>query len=839
MRISYEWLKELIDVPENPEELVGEFIRTGTEVDHIEKTGAHLDHVVTGLVLTKEPHSDSDHMSVCMEDVGMYHTDEQGNPVPLQIVCGAQNFEAGDKVVVALEGAVLPGDFKIKKAKKRGIDSCGMNCSTRELGLGDEHDGIIILPKDAPVGVPFGEYAQLSDTVLDCEITPNRPDCLSMLGIAREVGAIYNKPMHADLPQITHEVPVCSNQVVDVTIDDSSRCSRYVARVVRNVKVAPSPEWLCRRVIAAGARPINNVVDITNYVMFLTGQPLHAFDFDKLSDAGATESQCGCSCAPNAEQQDKRHIVVRAAHEGEKLTTLDGIERNLTCDMTVITDNGHTPIALAGVMGGANSDIDETTTTILLESACFDAGHTSRTSRSLNLISEASMRYERQVDAAFCGAAADIAAVLFEEICGAEVLQGCVDVYPEPVETADIVLRFDRVRALIGATIENDEMRDMLTALGCDIVEEFDGDGIQVHVIAPTNRPDLTREIDLVEEIVRLWGMDRVVPTLPAARNHAGGLTTDQRRERTVGGVLRACGLCETSTYCFADPQDLVRLGLESDALGVPVEIINPLVADESEMRRSMLPGLLHAVSYNQAHGVSDIALYEIGRIFIGHAHKSLPQEPLYAAGVIAGNRCDKTWNTAERAADFFDAKGIVEEVLHALCITKVRFKVADGTTYPWLQPGQAAEVIAQNRTLGWVGAIHPNVCAAYDIDGAVFAFCLSMKDLLALAQNQLPYKDVPTLPGVDVDLALVVDESVTAEQIMQRLTSAGGKLLASAVLFDVYRDPVRVGEGKKSMAYALTYRAADHTLSSEEVEAAHAKLVRKVCGGLGAEVRG
>ena len=819
MRISYEWLKTMVDVPENPSDLVDEFVRTGTEVEAVERVGADLDHVVTAKVISKQPHPDSDHMYVCQVDVGEKNLGADGKPEPLQIVCGAQNFNEGDHIVTAMIGAVLPGDFKIKKSKLRGVASMGMNCSERELGLGNDHDGIIILPKDAPVGMDFTDYRGMSDTVIDCEITPNRPDCLSMCGMAVEVSAMLDEDTHIELPRVQAECGPDAHDLVDVAIDDAELCQRYTARVVRNVKIGPSPEWLARRVIAAGSRPINNVVDVTNYVMYLTGQPLHAFDLGKLT-----------------ERDGKRHIVVRAAHEGEKLETLDGVERTLTPDMAVITDDGKCAVALAGVMGGMNSEIDENTTDVLLESATFSSGHVSRTSRNLDLMSEASIRYERQVDGANCANVAEIAAALFEQCCGAEVCPGTVDVYPVAVPAPVIDFRPDRARMLCGADVPDEFMTTRLARLGCKVEPADEG---HLTVTAPTNRPDLTREVDLIEEVCRLWGEGDITPTLPAAKNHAGGLTVEQRRVRLIGQTLRACGLSETSTYCFADPNDLVKLGITDEGRGIPVKIINPLVADQSQMRQSMLPGLVRSVAYNLDHGVPNVALYEIGRVFYGHENKSQPDEPSFVAGVMAGKRADDAWNQKFGEYDFFDAKGAVESLLDALRLTKVRFKVAEPEQYPWLQPGRAAEVLSQGEVIGWVGNIHPANLQKVGVDVPVVAFELSVEHLLRLAKKELPYVDVPTLPGVTHDLAIVVDEDVTYEQLVQRITSAGGKLLADVRLFDVYRDRVRVGEGKKSMAFSLTYRAADRTLTSEEVEKAHEKLVNKVLRATGGEIRG
>ena len=818
MRVSYEWLKEMVDVPADPQELVAEFVRTGTEVEAVERMGAEFDNIVTGQVLSKEPHPDSDHMWLCKVSVGEKNVDADGNPEPLQIVCGAQNFEQGDKIVVAMIGAELPGGFKIKKSKLRGVESCGMNCSARELGLSDDHSGIMILPEDAPVGVDFTDYQGLADTVIDCEMTPNRPDCLSMTGVAVEVSAMLDEDTHFELPQIQHEEGTPASELVDVTIDDPALCPRYTARVVRGVKIGPSPDWLARRVIAAGSRAINNVVDVTNYVMYLTGQPLHAFDLGKLTEVDG-----------------KRHIVVRAARDGEILTTLDGQERKLTSENTVISDGYDRAVALAGVMGGLNSEIDEDTVDVLLESAAFNSGNISRTSRVLDLMSEASIRFERMVDPNGCANVSDIAAALFESCCGATVCPGLVDAYPAPVAAPLISFRPARARLIGGAPIEDDFMAVRLERLGCTVERTSDE---AWDVTAPTNRPDLTREIDLIEEVVRLYGEGDIEPTLPAVRNHAGGLNPEQQRLRQIGRVMRACGLSETSTYCFADPRDLERLGMTDEGKGVPVKIIRPLVADQSEMRRDLIPGLLRAVAYNKDHGVANVHLYEIGRVLFGRENKSLPKEPTFVAGVLSGAWDDDAWNSKFLKHDFFDAKGIVEELLAQLRITKVRFKPADAESYGWLQPGMGAEVIAQNRSIGWVGSIHPNSLERFGVDDAVMAFEISVDALQALAQKQLPYQDVPTLPGIDVDLAIVVDESVTYEMLVQRITSAGGKLLKDVRLFDVYRDPARVGVGKKSMAFSLTYRADDRTLKSEEVEKAHAKLVAKVIRSTGGEVR-
>ena len=816
MRVSYDWLKTMIDVPESPEELSAEYIRTGTEVEAIDVVGESFDHVVTAQVLEKTPHPDSDHMYVCRVDVGTANVDADGNPEPLQIVCGAQNFEAGDHIVTAMVGAELPGDIKIKKSKLRGVVSCGMNCSARELGLGGDHSGIMILPEDAPVGMPLDEYLGSSDTVLDCEITPNRPDCLSMIGMARETGAIFDRDFHVELPAIKAETGRATADELSVKIADEGLCDRYVARIVRNVHVAPSPDWMVKRLNALGIRPHNNIVDITNYVMMLTGQPLHAFDLSTF-----------------VERDGKRSVVVRAATEGEKFQTLDGENRVLDAGMGLITD-GERPVALAGVMGGMDSEITDATVDVMVESACFDAGRTSHTSRDLSLISDASIRFERQVDERGCIEVADVTCALIEELAGGEVAPGYIDVYPAPKEIAPLTLRYQRILDICGAPIERDFVERALTRLGCTV----EAAGEDYLVTPPSFRPDLPREIDLIEEILRLWGMGRVEATIPAAKNHIGGLTREQKLTRKVGSILRACGLNETTTFGFAAPGDLEKIGMSAEGRGLPVVLMNPLVAEQTEMRRSLLPGLLQSVAYNEAHGTANVQLYEIGSLFHGRENASLPKETHSVAGVLSGAMGDATWNQKFKPLRFFDGKGVVEELLAQLRLPKVRFRPAEGEGYGFLQPGRCAEVLSGGTVLGWVGEIHPAAREAHDIDLPVVAFELDLDKLIRGARNQENYHEFSQYPSVEHDLAIVVPEEVTCEDLERRIVSAGGKLLSDVRLFDVYRDAIRVGLGKKSMAFALTYRADDHTLTSEEVERAHQKIVNKVCKAVGGEVR-
>lgn len=823
MKVSLNWLSEYVEVPTDLKAFCDRLDLTGTGVEGVERTGDMYDHVVTGKILEKQAHPDSDHMWVTKVDVGAANVDKDGNPEPLQIVCGAQNFNQGDHVVVATIGAVLPGDFKIKKSKLRGVVSCGMNCSARELGIGSDHDGIMILPEDAPIGMPLADYLKLSDSVLDLEITPNRPDCLSMVGMAREVGAMYavdvKNPLDemeaalqegADLPAI--------DELATVTVEDVDRCPRYTARVIKNVQVGPSPDWLAERVTAAGARSINNVVDVTNYILFLFGQPLHAFDYDKLVD-----------------ETGKANVVVRAAKEGEKLLTLDGEERELTTDMTVIA-TPEKAVGLAGVMGGLDTEVTDETTTILLEAATFEPGRTSRTSRNLGLISESSMRYERRVDDVEIDRMSAAAAQLLAEVSGGIVVPGLIDVYNTKTESETLEFRIPRFQGMMGETIPRDFIVDMLQRLGCAVSEK---DEQTLTVVPPTFRPDLEREIDLYEEVLRLYGMDRIPSTLPGGPGRVGIKTEAQRTMDKINNTLRACGLNETMTYSFADPHELEQLRMPTEGMGIPVELLNPLNAEQSVMRQSIIPGLMRSVAYNQSRGVHNIQLYETGVVFFGAEGRKSPKERNRLAVVMAGAMSDPSWNQASVAFDFFDGKGVIESLMRELALAKPRFKALSAEEAPHLQPGRAAQVLDGGTVLGWIGEIHPLACDAYDVQAPVVAFELDLDALIKCARPARDYVDVPVFPAVTMDVAFVVDESVTHEQLSRCISSAGGKLLDKAQLFDVYRDKERLGAGKKSMAYALEYRAADRTLTTEEVDKQHARLIKKVCGATGAEVRG
>lgn len=803
MRVSMKWLRELVDVDLPIGELTDLLDMTGTKVEAVHTLGAAMQGVVVGRILTKERHPDAETLWVTTVDVGAAD--------PLNIVCGAQNFEAGDKVPVATVGTTLPNGVTIKKAKLRGIVSEGMNCSPIELGIGTEASGLMILPADATVGMAFAEYHGASDTVLELEVTPNRPDCLSMAGVAREVGAVTGTSARvpASLPEESGEPIDCS---VSVAIEDPSLCARYTARLVRGVKIGPSPAWLAERVAAAGARPISNVVDVTNLVMFELGQPLHAFDAETLGREGG-----------------KRAIKVRLAKPGETLVTLDEQKRALADDTLVIADPSGA-VALAGVMGGRDTEVTDSTTEVLLEAACFDPASTGRTSRRLALISEASMRFERGVDANGCIAALDMAAALLAEVAGGTVAPGVIDEYPRPAEPVVVALRVSRLNALLGTELARETVTGILERLGLTV----SGDSEDLSVTVPTFRPDIVREADLIEEVVRVHGMGAVPSTLPAGRGRVGGMTADQKRRERIGSALRGAGLNEAITWSFADPADVERTGWVFGPGELPVRLLNPMSSEQSLLRFTTLPGLVRAVADNRRKGVPDVHLYEIGSVWWTASGRKQPKERAVVAGALSGSWDRPGWNDAGVELGFFDAKGVLESVIGDLGIARFRLRPAD---LPHLQPGRAAEVIVGGDVVGWLGEVHPRVLAAYECAGPVAVFELQLKALQKAARDIRPFAELPRFPGVKMDLALVVPDGVSAERVEQAIRSAGGKLLEEVRLFDVYRGK-GIARGQVSLAFALVYRHPEQTLTDEEVAVLHDKVVRKATSAVGGELR-
>lgn len=808
MKVSLNWLKEYVDFNLFAEELAERFNMTGTAVESIDYLGQELKDVVVGQIKTIRSHPNADNLTLCLVNVG---------DRDLQIVCGARNMKEGDKVPVALVGAVLPSGFQVKKTKIRGIESEGMMCSEAELGLGEDTSGLMILSQDIKVETNLAEALNLIDVIFELDITPNRPDCLSLIGIAREVAVITGGKLKMPAIEI-NETSKYAHEAVEVEIVDGELCPRYGARVITDVTIGPSPLWLQRKLLKAGMRPINNVVDVTNYVMLELGQPLHAFDFEKIKG---------------------KKVIVRRARKDEVLLTLDNFLRKLDEEMLVIADTKE-PIALAGVMGGAYSEVSENTKTILLESANFNPVSIMRTSRKLGLLSESSNRFEKGVDPNGAIRALARAAQLIIETAGGAILKDPVDVYPQPIHPRTIRLRPARANNVLGINISDGEMIQILESIelkvsqssclptGRDTKTQFD-------VIVPTFRPDLEREIDLIEEIARLYGFDKIPSTLPASREKRGSLSFEQKISRQIKDFLIAAGLNEVITYNFIDPVVLDKLRLPDDnPLRKVIKLKNPLSEEQSIMRTSLIPGLLQVIQHNVNRGEYNVRIFEIGRTFFLDNHKILPKETVTISGALTGTWEGRQWYKTEEALDFFDVKGLISHLLESLGI---KDWLVTQAIHPIFHPGRCAEVIANNQVIGIFGEIHPDIQIAYDLPERVVVFELEEKKLISLANLIRSFTMLPKYPGITLDLAVVVDKKVSTEEVEKIITQWGTALLKKIELFDLYAGK-QVLPGKKSLAYSLTYRADDRTLTSEEVSKIHDRVIKKLKEELKAEIR-
>jgi phenylalanyl-tRNA synthetase beta chain len=795
MKISLKWLRELCPVDLPDDEIARRLTLAGLEVEG-RQIIAIGEGVVAARVAAREPVPGSDHLSVCRVDDG------SGTH---QIVCGAQNYQAGDIVPMARPGATLPNGMQIKRAKLRGVESDGMLCSERELGLSDDHAGLMILPRDARIGTPLDEMLGLPDTVFEINVTPNRPDALSHQGVARELSALTSVAVaEAETkPTGTGSLPA------KVDIDDTERCPRYVALVIEGVKVGPSPLRVQGRLRSCGVRPISNVVDATNLALLELGHPLHAFDLDQLAGS---------------------RIVVRRAREGEPMTTLDGKQRKLTADDLVIAD-GEKPVALAGVMGGATSEVSERTTRILLESAMFQPAGVRRTARRHALHTEASHRFERGMDEHAADKAARRCAELIVELAGGRVLDGSIDVYPKPRELPKVYVRPSRVSEILGVEVSDAEVDERLRALRLVPV----GDG---RWSVPSWRSDLRREIDCIEEIARLRGFD----TIPVRVHKAGvGETAaiDPQRLATqrARGALAAHGLDEVLNYSFVSAADLAALGAPE-----PMLVANPLTVEQGAMRTTLLAGLLRNLGHNLKRGSHDLKLYELGRTYLRERDPAHPEGPLAWPAhegrrlgfALAGTRAAKAWTGGGEPLDFYDLKGIVEDVLEAMG--------ADGRFVPGrhaaLHPASSASVDLGGTIVGHLGQIHPSLAGHFELPPQVWLGELDWDALLRRAQAVRPLAGVPRFPAVARDLAFVVDASVPAEVLLGEIRAADGDgLLEHVSLFDVYRGaPVR--EGRKSMAFGLSLRAPDRTLTDAEADALCSRIRERLKAKVGAEIR-
>jgi phenylalanyl-tRNA synthetase beta chain len=801
MKVTLNWLKQYVDFNWSPEELTERLTMLGLEVEGVQKISGAFDGIVVAQVITRDKHPGADKLSLCRLNDG---TGER------QIVCGAQNFKAGDKVPLILPGASLPmkpGDkepFTIKVGKIRGVESHGMLCSHEELQIDPEaighkkEDGLLILREDAKVGQPFGEYLGRSgsDVVYDLEVTPNRPDLNSVIGIAREIAAVTGNSLKT--PEVrSQKSEVRTDSLVAVKIEDAELCPRYTARVVKGVKVGPSPNWLKSTLEKVGIRSISNVVDVTNYVMLEIGQPLHSFDYHLIAKGA----------------DGKPTIVVRRAGAGEKFKTLDNQERALTGEMLLIADETK-GIALAGVMGGANTEINNSTVDVLIESAYFAPVNIRRTSKLLGLRSESSYRFERGADLGICDWASQRAAQLILETAGGQLAEGVVDVQPKVKAEKQITLHFAKSKDLLGIGISHADQVGYLNKLGLKTVAQQPG---ECTFAIPSWRVDLKREVDLIEEVGRLFGIDKIPSTPPrgALGSNAFDSVFDQIGE--VRRILAGLGLNE------AQGQTLIAKSECRPENGALVALANPLSSDMDVLRPSLLPGLIHSLRHNVSRKNYDVALFEIGRVF-GSPNGEAKEERRIAIAVT-GQRALHFWSGSGREAksDVFDLKGMVEEFLEQFGLRGIVFGKRPESTSLFLE--SAYVTLGGKLPLGELGQLLPPLAKQYDLRDAVFLAELNLDQLLARRNPAKSFKPLPQFPSSRRDVAMIVPETVTHDAVLQAVKQSRAANLETVELFDVFRGK-HVPAGQKSLAYAFTYRAADKTLTDIEVNAAHEKIV-------------
>ncbi|MDQ6745648.1 MAG: phenylalanine--tRNA ligase subunit beta [Actinomycetota bacterium] len=787
MRVPLHWLREYCAPRLTPAALAERLAMTGTEVERVERHGVSgVEHFVVGRVMERRRHPDADRLSVCMVDVG--------GSTPSEIVCGAPNVAAGQTVAVARPGAVMLDGTRLAVARLRGIESAGMILAEDELGIGTEHAGIIVLDGDVPApGTPLSDLLTIAEDVLVLEITPNRPDCLGIYGVAREAhaatGAPLGRPPWAEDPGGEGAL-----EQADIAVRcPPELCPRFTARVYEDVRIGPSPRWLKARLMAAGQRPISNVVDITNYVMLLTGQPLHAFDLDRV--AGHT-------------------LTVRLAEPGEAIQTLDGQTRSLDPEMVLIED-AQGPTSIAGVMGGARSEVSAQTTRVVMEAATWNGANIHRTGLALGLRSEASGRFEKGLQPEQAMQAQAVAAQLMVDLCSARLAPGTVDIGGPGPQPPAIHLRGERLTRLLGIEIGLPRCREVLQALGFEVAETPGGLSVTP---PPFRRDDVTREADVIEEVTRLEALAQLPATLPSRHGAVGRLTSRQALRRRAEDALVAQGLHEVVGWSFAGAEQAERLHLGERAA---VELENPMSADQSRLRTTLLGSLLDVARRNAAQGVETLRLWESGAVYLPRAPGELPREPHHLAAVLGGPVRPATWRDPDpRRADFFAAKGALAALMESL---RAEWSLQPGQE-PFLHPGRAARVLIAGEPAGWLGELHPLVVQDWELPGTVAAFELELD--VVPAPPPAHYEDLTSFPPVREDLAVVVGEEVAAAAVLDTVQSAGAPLLAGVEVFDVYRDAARLGEGMVSLALALSYRAGDRTLRDDEVAAVRARIV-------------
>ncbi len=808
MLASLEWLKQYVEINLPTAELVDRITRAGLEVDAVINPGEGLEGVLTGRVTQIERHPNSDHLWVCMMDYG------QGI---VQILTGAQNVRQNDIVPVAVVGSRLPNGMKLKKAKMRGLDSFGMLCSAEELGidakllLPEQRNGIFILAPDTPIGVDIKEVLGLNDTILDFDLTANRADCYSIVGLAREIAAVTGAQLR--LPDFTVRETAAGNAaaMAAIKVEAPDLCSRFGVRVLHNIKIGPSPEWMQKRLRACGMRPISNVVDVTNYVMLELGQPMHAYDYDKVAE---------------------HTLIVRRAREGEKLVTLDGQERVLNPSMLAIADPNHA-VGLGGVMGGLETEVTAETVNVMLEAATFNGPNIRRTSRALGLRSEASGRFERGVDTILNHNALNRAAHLLENMGACATVPGIVEDYPQEVRPAVISVTVPQMNERIGIDIEQKEMIDTLTGLEFKVEVE----GNTLTVTAPSWRHDISCGADISEEIARIHGLDHIRSHLPVLGVAEGRQAFIEDVKDDVQDYMAAAGMHEVMTYSFINPGVFDKLLLpQDDRRRQAIELLNPITDDFRVMRTTMAASVLNAAAYNLDRQHSEVAIFEVGRVYLPQSLPltQFPEERTVLCAVMSGRRNAISWNSSRDEVDFYDMKGVVEGLLEKLQVKEYGFIRHE---VPYLHPGKSCAVTAHANVIGWFGELHPQAQEAFGFNQPVYLLELEIEPLVAAAAAIPQYRRLPRYPGVSRDIAVVVPLEVTNAELEEVIRVNAGELLRDVKVFDIYTGR-QVAAGCKSMAFNLTYQAADHTLTDAEVDASIKNIIAGVSDAYKAVLR-
>lgn len=802
MQVSLNWLKEYVTINLDPKELANLLTMTGSEVENVATVGDELDGVMVSHITSVTPHPNADKLSLCTVDTGSD---------TYEIVCGATNIKPGDKAPLALDGTQLPNGITIKTAKIRGVLSQGMLCSETELALGNDATGIMILPLHLKVGQALASALGLEDHIFEISLTPNRPDCLSIIGVAREIAALTHQTVN--LPSIhLKENGEEISQFVSVSIEDPDLCPRYSARIISQVTIGPSPFWMRRRLESCGMRSINTIVDVTNYVLLEMGQPLHAFDLELL---------------------DQRKIVVKRSTPGETFTTLDGKERTLPSGALMICD-GSKPIALGGIMGGINSEVSEKTTTILLESAYFTPSGILRTSRKMGIRTESSQRFEKGVDPNGITQALNRASQLIAELAEGKVNPGYIDNYPMPIPSPPTInLSTKRTNTILGTTLTKEEIKQTLEDLAITVC---DSDSDQLKATPPSFRVDIKEDIDLIEEVARLSGYNKITATLPTTPHSPQKKDKALLLEEKVKDSLTQQGYYEIITYSFISPRELNCLHLPSqDQRLKTLNLVNPLSEEQSIMRTTLIPGMLTTMKKNINQKNLNLKLFEIGQVFLIQEKDKLPQERKMLAALTTGLYQEEVWNAEKREVDFYDLKGGLENLLEALHITNYSFSPC--TDNPCLHPLKALSLMVNHEKVGVLGETHPQLLEDFQLPQKTYLLEIFLFPLLAHFSEHKKFHPLPKYHPVYRDIALVVDEAISAQKVLDAMNKFKNNFIEEITIFDYYRGKA-IPEGKKSLAYRLKFQAYDHTLTDQEVNSLYEELINTLHQELGAEIR-